>query len=368
MFKNFVVGSLMLILAAEVCSEEAVPYQWEGALTLESISNLKGGVEKGTRFSGNLDVSLTVNTEAADWWSGGAWFAYVLGDYSKQPSEIIGDIQGVSNIQTYNNLSLYEFWYEHSFSGDAIKLLIGLHDYNSTFYSLNATGLYLLSSFGIGPDVSQVGPSIFPVTAPAVHLTIANESQYLLLAVYDGIPGDPEKPRGTRVVFKKSDGFFKAAEWGFTGEKNYNVALGAWQHTAEVESPIDGGFSNSNQGYYFLGEKYFSENLVAFLQYGRADADKNPLDSYLGVGVNYENLWKDQDAIGIGYASAHNGNPYKDANPDILSAENIWELTYLCPLTEKVSVQSSLFYVIHPSMAPALDNALALGLRAYISF
>ncbi|HOY22805.1 MAG TPA: carbohydrate porin [Cellvibrio sp.] len=369
MLKRILVASLLLpFLPSNALAEPPPAYDWANALTLESVTNLDGGVAEGTRTLANLDLSLAIDTQAAGWWNNGNVFIYVLGNYGKAPSDLTGDLQTISNIQTDNNLKLYEFWYEHSFAGGSVKLLAGLHDYNSTFYSLESAGLFTTSSFGIGAEVAQVGPSIFSTTSAAVQLTLAGEHQYLLLATYDGIAGDPDHRRGTHIKFKKSDGLFNAIEWGVQYERSYKLAVGAWQHTAEVENPIDGTISDSNSGFYLIGEKYFTENLVAFFQYGQADADKNQLDSYLGAGVTLSNAWVEDDAIGLAYASVENGSPFLRMNVDVLSKENIVELSYLCPVTSAVSVQTSLYAIDNPSMSPELDNALAFGLRAYIEF
>lgn len=369
MLKKILVASFLFpFLPFNALAEPAPAYDWANALTLESVTNLEGGIAEGTRNLANLDLTLAINTQAAGWWDNGAVFVYVLGNYGKAPSDLTGDLQTISNIQTDNNLKLYEFWYEHSFADGAVKLLAGLHDYNSTFYSLESAGLFTTSSFGIGPDAAQVGPSIFSTTSAAIHLTLSGEHQYLLLATYDGVAGDPKHPRGTHINFKKSDGLFNAIEWGVQYESTYKLAVGAWQHTAEVENPVDGSFSDSNGGFYLIGEKYFTENLVAFFQYGRADADKNQLETYIGAGVTLANTWVDEDTLGLAYASAKNGSPFLQMNADLLSRENIVELSYFRPITSAVSVQTSLYAIDNPSMAPDIDNALALGLRAYIEF
>jgi porin len=368
MLKKVFIVFLLLLIAIKAGADENSPYAWAHALTLESVTNLKGGVAEGTRNLANLDLSLAIDTQAAGWWNNGNVFIYVLGNYGKAPSDLTGDLQTISNIQTDNNLKLYEFWYEHSFADGAVKLLAGLHDYNSTFYSLESAGLFTTSSFGIGPEVAQVGPSIFSTTSAAIHLTIAGEHQYLLLATYDGIAGDPDHPRGTHIKFKQSDGLFNAIEWGVQYENAYKFAVGAWQHTAEVENPVDGSISNSNSGFYLIGEKFLTENLVAFLQYGRADADKNQLESYLGVGITLSNVWVEEDVIGLANASAQNGSPFLQMNSDLLSKENILELSYFRPVTSAVNVQTSLYAIDNPSMSPDVDNSFALGLRAYIEF
>lgn len=346
--------------------DEPVPYLWANALTLESLSNLQGGIATGTRNLANLDLSVSVNTDAAGWWNDGTLFVYVLGTYGRPPSSLTGELQTLSNIEAYNNLTLYEFWYQHSFVDGAVKLLFGLHDYNSTFYSLDSSAIFTLSSLGIGPEIAQVGPSIFPTTATAVHLTLSHNDQYFLLAVYDGVPGDPEHPHGTHVVYNKTDGLLTAAEWGFASEKKYKLALGGWRTTAEVENPIDGSITKSNQGYYLIGEKYFNENLAVFFQYGSADKDKNQLEAYSGAGVTYSDLWVKEDSIGLGYARAKNSTEFLKANPDLLTAESVVELTYFRPLMEKLNVQASVYYVEHPSMAPDVENSLAFGVRLYI--
>jgi len=369
MLKKILVTSLLLsFLPLHAFAEPSPAYEWSNALTLESVTNLDGGVAEGTRSLANLDLTLAIDTQAAGWWENGAVFIYVLGNYGKAPSDLTGDLQTISNIQTDNNLKLYEFWYEHSFVDGAVKLLAGLHDYNSTFYSLESAGLFTTSSFGIGPDAAQVGPSIFSTTSTAIHLTLSGEHQYLLLATYDGVAGDPDHPRGTHIKFKKTDGLFNAIEWGIQYENSYKLAVGAWQHTAEVENPVDGSISDSNSGFYLIGEKYLTENLAIFLQYGGADSDKNQLEKYIGAGVTLSNAWVDEDVIGLAYASAQNGSPFLQMNADLLSRENILELSYLRPVTSAVSVQASLYTIDNPSMAPDIDSALALGLRAYIEF
>lgn len=156
MRKNLCKVVAMALFAMPALAENQA-YTWENTLTLESLSDIHGGIAKGTRNLGNLDVTLTVDTQAAEWWQSGTLFVYVLGDYGSHPSELTGELQTLSNIEAENALKIYEFWYEHSFAGGAAKLLIGLHDHNSTFDSLDSAGLFSLSAFGIGPEIAQGG-------------------------------------------------------------------------------------------------------------------------------------------------------------------------------------------------------------------
>jgi porin len=344
---------------------EAKAYDWASALTLEGVNNFQGGLDKGFRGLANLDVTLTIDTSTAGWWENGTVFVYALGDYGKNPSELTGDVQGVSNIATDNAAKLYEFWYEHRFLNESFKVLVGLHDYNSTFYSLESAGLFTMPSFGIGPDTSQVVPSIFATTSTAVHFTVQKNNFYTLLAVYDGVPGDPNNPRGTHIQFDEGDGLFNATEMGFV-EDSYKFAVGAWQKTTEEKSVVDDALIDRNQGFYLIGEKHITDDVTVFFQYGAADDAKNQLDEYTGLGVTLKNAMITDDAVGLGVGRAHNGAPFLRANTELEAAETTWELTYLRPIIEHIKVQSSIYYIDSPGMSPDVENALALGLRLYL--
>jgi porin len=344
------------------------PYAWAGTLTLESIANLKGGIATGTRQSADLDLTLNLDTQAAGWWSGGEWFLYFLGTHGRNPSDLVGDIQTLSNIAAPNDAKLYEFWYKHSFAEGRLELLVGLQDYNANFYTLETASLFSLSSFGIGAEVAQASPSIFPTTATGIQLRYSAANSYLQLAVYDGIPGDPSQETGTHIKWEDGDGLFSALEWGLERSGAYKLALGAWRQSATLASPVIAAGDDYNSGYYLIGEKYVAEDIAVFVQLGYADEMQNLLGRYLGGGGRINNLWRSADALGLAVAKASNSAAYLRENPSLLDAETVWELSYFTALDDGFSLQSSLYYVKQPSMDVALDSAIALGARIYWDF
>lgn len=368
MAKALCVLAVISVLGLNSSVRAESPYEWATALTLESVTNLDGGIQEGSSELANADLTLAIDTEAAGWWGSGEWFIYVLGDTGDNPSDDVGDVQGISNIATDEALKIYEFWYQHSFADDSVKLLFGLHDYNSTFYSLDSAGLFTHPSFGIGPDTSQVGPSIFSTTATALHFTFQGENQYLLAAIYDGIAGDPNNPKGTHVQFNSGDGVFSAVEWGWTNEGKDKIALGVWQHTAEVENPVNGAVNDDNTGIYIIGEKNINDVAAVFFQLGQADDEFNQLEYYAGTGITFTGFWLDGDGLGLAVAQARNGDPYLEINSGLGHAETAWELTYFAPVVEHLNLQGSFYYIQNPSMDKTLDDALALGARVYIEF
>jgi porin len=336
------------------------------SLTLEHVRNLEGGVDQGSRSLASADFTLTADTAEAGLWQGGEFFGYVLANYGGDPSELVGDVQGMSNIAAEDETKLYELWYQHSFLNGQLKTLLGLHDYNAVFYSLDSAALFTHPSFGIGPDTSQVGPSIFPTTAVAALLSVEVENYYAHLAIYDGVPGHPDGRRGTYIRFEQGEGVFRAGELGIKTE-TYKVGVGAWQHNALVENPVNAQMHRDNQGLYLIAEYQWFEHFALFLQAGFADEEVNQLESYYGLGGVYTDLWLSGDALGLAAAQAKNSDSFLKHNLITEQKETTWELSYALPVSDQVTLQSSAFYVINPSMDSELDNAFALGFRLVFS-
>jgi porin len=170
------------------------------------------------------------------------------------------------------------------------------------------------------------------------------------------------------VHFDSGDGLFSAVEWGLGNETRDKVALGVWQHTAEVENPVDGQITDDNTGVYFIAEKNINDVAAVFIQLGQADDEINQLEYYGGTGITFNSFWLDGDGIGLAVAHARNGDPYLAINSELSRAETAWEFTYFAPIVEHLNTQASLYYIQNPSMDQTLDDALAVGARVYIEF
>ena len=101
--------------------------------TADVWHNARGGLRRGWRYLDNLDVTLTVDTERAIGWRDATLFVYGLYNNGQAlTGDLIGDVQGVSNIETgARAVRLYEAWVEQRFGRASIKF--GLYDLNSEF-------------------------------------------------------------------------------------------------------------------------------------------------------------------------------------------------------------------------------------------
>ncbi|PJC70945.1 MAG: carbohydrate porin, partial [Zetaproteobacteria bacterium CG_4_8_14_3_um_filter_59_5] len=105
-------GGLQQVLLSHCLSLEAV-------YTGEFVRNLDPGLvspRKDTIYQDNLDLTATLDTEAAGLWSGGTAYISGLFNHGGFPTTtVIGDLQAVSNIEAaQNQFIVFEAWYEHT--------------------------------------------------------------------------------------------------------------------------------------------------------------------------------------------------------------------------------------------------------------
>jgi porin len=161
------ITGLLLVFSASYASS----YEFELVYFGDVLTNVSGGIETGTRYLDNLDLTLEIDVPEALGTGSGTFFVHGLynngGTFS---DELVGDLQIVSNIEAEEAWRIFELWYE--MGGDTWSVRTGLYDLNSEF-DVNETGsLFLHSSHGTGADLGQTGengPSIFPVSSLALR-------------------------------------------------------------------------------------------------------------------------------------------------------------------------------------------------------
>ena len=133
--------------------------------TGDLVSNVSGGIQRGTTYLGLANIVAGFDTEKANWWKGGELFVNIGNTHGGEPSKnLVGDIQGVSNIEAGNLTFMYELWFKQRFGNFEIGL--GLQDLNVDFASSENGALFTNSSFGIHSSIADnVTSPIFPLTA-----------------------------------------------------------------------------------------------------------------------------------------------------------------------------------------------------------
>src|SRR5256884_243706 len=101
----------MSVLAAMTCGASAVYGQMAAgdsgarpviltfSYTGELVQNAGGGARRGTTFAGAAGGELTLLLRRLVGWHGARIFVFALGTHGGAPSDLVGDVEGVSNLE-----------------------------------------------------------------------------------------------------------------------------------------------------------------------------------------------------------------------------------------------------------------------------
>jgi porin len=341
-----------------------------------------GGLKSGGAYLDDLDLQLSVDFERAFAWHGAQFFFYAIyNDGNELSGDKVGDLNGVSNIETgLEALRVQEMWIDQTFAGGSLSLRGGLYDLNSEFDAGEVRALFLGSSHGMGTEFGQTGlngPSVFPVTSLGARFNWDfGEGAYVRLAVLDGVPGDPDHPKRTTVDLSAADGALIAAEVGLANEDGRIWSLGAWTYTARFPDLETAETHGSNRGVYLAMEEPLlsrsagSEfDLAGSFRFGVANDDINPVSAFLGTTLVATGLLADRpdDQLGLALAVAAVGDKYRaivaGGGGAPVDHEFNLELTYYTDVTDWLSLQPDLQWIVHPGADRAIENTFVMGLR-----
>ena len=360
--------SVLSVLVAHpaIANTDDLPFELNATYTADYWANVSGGLQRDSAYLDKLN--------------GVEIFFYGLYNNGTPFSEtIVGDAQIVSNIETgVQALRLYEAWANVEI-GRRSELLFRLYDLNSEFDTLESSALFLHSAHGIGTDIAQAGlngPSIFPITGLSLRLaTQWNERWTTRLAILDGAPGDAEDPADTVIQLSEEEGALLIGEIGYTRAQS-RLLLGAWGYTASFSTdPLDLSDSTErsygNSGAYVRGKTILREanpTIAAFARFGQVFGDFNIFSQFISSGITWRRLGSSpDDEFGVAFAWAETSDYVRDlaesSGRALDGREIAIELTYRFPVSEWLTLQPNVQYVINPSLDPTLDDALAIGVR-----
>lgn len=408
-----VVGCCALDAHAQSTDDGSAPPRASVAVVYSGavFSNVDGGIQRGETYNGTVDLQVTLDGKALFGMRGVTVYFDGLWIHGAQPSALMGDAQGVNNLAAPTKLTLNEAWLQFDVLDNRVSALVGRFDTNAEFYRVQSAGLFINSSFGMGPDVASsgaAGPSIFPSTSVGTRLAYKPASNIVLrAAILDGVPVD--RPGGRVGVFQRGDGLLLLSEVAFlnraaSGDRRGTVrfrigrasglppydsklAVGTWYYTAsfndlnKLDSDGEPIRHRGSGGVYAVGDVRLwhsrtdpSQRVTGFVEGGLGDGRVNRFGSYLGAGmVATRPLSKrPTDELGVAIAIARNGPAYLDHQRGIsmttTRTETAFEVTYLAQIASWLALQPDFQYVIHPNTDLSVHNGLAFQVRFEMAF
>lgn len=340
----------------------------------EDSWSVLSGVDPGLAILNKLQASATLTGDKVGL-KGWSAHAQIFRFDGQQLSARMGDIQTADNLEALPMTRLFEAWIAHQWGGDnhSITLRSGLIDLNSQFDSVDPASLFINSSHGIGPDLSRSGrngPSIYPVTALGSTITVVpNDKWTVRLGIFDGIPGDPARPRAfVAERLGKHDGLLTILQTDYQLSKDARIEAGAWRYSATVPA-IDEGFAHDQGAYASIEAPVpMLPRTSGWVRVGFADRRAQTVAGYIGLGIVQVGTFADRpdDRLGVAIAHAIIGSPAV-RTLDISSAETSMEVSYQVKLSDRFAIQPDVQYIVHPAGIAHAPNALGVGLRLVLT-
>lgn len=369
--------------------EASDPLKLEIGYAADTFSAVSGGRRRGTRYIDSLNIIASADLDALAGIPRTTVTVQAFHNNGKNFSgSLIGDSQGISGIETGTRMTrVLEAWLEHRGPDDSWSVKAGLYDINSEFDALGASLLFVHSAHGLGTDIAQSGrngPSTYPDTAPGIRgQARVSDGLTIRAAVLDGVPNDPDRPRRMVVRFNKGDGAFMIAE-ADAQFGSVRLLAGGWHYTAASDNRRDAAVGapvlrrSHSSGAYLRGEAQLAGNaergLRGFARLGIADGRTNEFGGFVSAGLSWRGLIRQRpgDETGIALAYALASRATRRLSRETVGAadrgELVLEATHRIKLTDSLSVQPDVQYVVNPGLDRALKNAVAVGLRLSASF
>lgn len=405
-------------------------------LTAQSVNdmlwNTTGGASAGSACQGLLQVGAEIDTEKAIGLPGGTFNTTWLWLYGRNPSDYVGDVNGVSGITGNPGLRCYQLWYEQNLAiagiDDAVSLRGGLLGLDAEFCYPETALLFLNGTFGMPALMSQnlvySGPQ-YPMATPGIRLAVRpvswltlrssfsqanpfSQSENLhnfnwnfgpsggLLSMneaearWESLLKERKLPGSAKAGFFIQSGQSPVAPdelsfgppdslqycTGFYGIIDQMLYRAPGQDEALSKNPVTGKSVVDGKG--TDGKSPASEapvrGLNSWLRFGFCPQSYNPLSIYTDGGLVYTGLipGRKEDKTGIAFCYGQVSSGYMNlGNAQGIpdpSFEAVIEFTHSIRLAPAIALQPDIQYVLHPGGSRQYGNALVAGFRAVVDF
>ena len=341
------------------------------------FNNSRGGIRtrEATVYTGISDIGITIDTKKLGLWKNGTFYVASFFSHGPNVSDFTGDYQSVTVYAYETPAQVSEYWYEHRFFNDKVKIKAGKQDASADFFNLSATGDFLNASATCIPTTFIPNP---PNNAWGVGAYWDVSERFCLKAgIFDA------KPFGDRFWTSETGDLYST----YQIERHHSLCcglpgfafFGAWYDSSSIDM-LDGSGKSRAGNYGFTAgveQMLYRRNVcddedmrgvTAFFQYGWTEKNRGELRDYFGAGLTWLGLMQNrpEDSIGVGVNVARFSEGYRREESLPHAYESAWEFYYRVQLTENCMLQPDLQYVVHPGVEH--NDAIVTGLVFQIVF
>ena len=350
---------------------EQLGIEVSGGYVADLAAPWSGDVRRRSSYASLLDFNVALDLEALAGMPRTLAYIDAYSIAGDQPSNDVGDFQGLSNIQSNRVEQIAEVWVETWLSDVRIKA--GKVDFNSEFAVCETSGEFINSTAAI-PSTIVAYPT-YPNPAMALNVFYhPTETFYVGLAVYDGANGEGVNTGtlgpGSAFSGSPSDALFYAAEVGVAwpgggGWGAGRFSVGAFHHTAKFAT-FAGGIDAGTEGLWAgFEQRVWRENqtedddqgFAVFATVGVADQHVSACGTSIAAGFAWQGMLpgRDCDALGVGVFYCDLSNDVGAGTPE---NETAWEAFYKVQVTLAINIKPEVQYIVHPGGVAGADDVL----------
>jgi porin len=191
--------------------------------TGDFFTNARGGYEQHSDYCYALDLIISGTLESFPWGRNATYGFDFIGVEGVNPSDTVGDFQGISNIAAQQTWKPYETWFQFDILKERLSFLLGMFDINSEFYVNETAAIFLNSAFALGSEFAQSesnGVPTFPNPGLGLRLkTRLSDSISLKTAIMDGDTNTPDKTWNQYYRLDRNEGALLSMEISFTSHE-----------------------------------------------------------------------------------------------------------------------------------------------------
>ncbi len=400
---------------------------WGLIHTTELLSNVSGGLRRGTIFNGKLEGMVGIDFGRLAGLDGLSFYANAFQIHgSSGPNRIlIGGLNTVSNIEALPTTRLSELWLEQQFFEGKASLRAGQLVVDTEFLVSQYFNFFISSDWPTNPKtgIPGGGPA-YPLSTPGVRLKIDPTPQTsAVLAVFNGDPAgqcgfEAERCNRHGLNFRVNDPPYVIGELQYRYNQEATstglaggVRFGAWHHFDRFENqrfdingfsladPLGAGIARrlrGNDGIYAVFDQQLyrppgGDANSGVLMFGRAaysPPDRNVVDFYLDGGIIFAGMIpaRPADAFGASFLYAHISKQARGLDQDtriftglptpLRDYELSFDLSYSATIVPGWTVQPNFQLVFHPgghvagtiSPVEPVRNAVIFGVRSTMRY
>lgn len=346
---------------------------------IDNFMKLHGGAvpQNIPQFEGQYYLAADLDTEKLHLWKNGRFYLNFINNAGHGISQDVGDFQLVNAYDYDPFTSLIEYWYEHKFWDNKLKLKTGRQDINFDFIYMPAAQEFANGGF----YTENVPLPTYPNTTLGLAALVQPKNWIALRTGFFDGKGNPAAPLGIKTAFDGQDGYLAIGEVNLFPEyksKHDKYLFGSWINTTRTVSLNTEGFSEDlpfSYGIYSGFEQMlFRENksknddqgLSLIGQYAWAPEKRRDITQFYALALSYKGIIpkRNQDILGAGFNIVIFSKNF--SNNQEQKTETVVEVFYKAVLTPWLSFRTDFQYIGNPS--GIYKDAFTLGFTYIIIF